>query len=391
MKLVETLFNRVKQRVLGQRKKFGIQIPSDIIKIKDVMVANNFDIYLVGGSVRDALLGKTPKDYDLATDATPDQVIELLRGKPFVKNIIETGKAFGVINVLTDTDEYEIATFRADIGSGRRPDAVNFTNIETDVKRRDLTINALFYDLNTGEIVDLVKGRKDLERNIVRTVGKAEERFGEDRLRIMRAIRFASRFGSNLDSVIDTALLQDSSLEGISGERIRDEFIKSVKSAKSIVHLFDMYQKYDLLKWIFGNLNIDTTGIIEEPDPIVLIASILRLNKPEVVSKGLNTLKYPTEEVAKIVFLLRMLNFNVESVAKFKKMEIASKIAPIQLRRFAKQNQLDSILIDAFLHFQLSVTGDMMIDRGMKPGLEMGKAIEELEAKKFEQLMGKAN
>jgi tRNA nucleotidyltransferase/poly(A) polymerase len=383
MEIIESVFNRIKQRLLGQRKKTHIQVPNDIILIRNAMASKGFDLYLVGGSVRDALLGKEPKDFDLATDATPDQVIATLKGQPFVTNILETGKAFGVVNVFTANDEFEIATFRSDVGSGRRPDGVNFTNINKDVKRRDLTINALFYDLKTGEIVDLVKGRKDIENGVVRTVGKPMDRFGEDRLRIMRAIRFAARFGSNLDEATDMALRNDSSLEGISPERIRDEFLKSFKSAKSITHLFGMYRQYDLLKWIFGKLNVNMAGVIEEKDPIVLIAGLLIKNNLEEVQKALNALTYSWIEVSKIVFLLRMLNFKPELVFRYKKAEIVSKIEPNELIRFAELNALDMKMIEAFVQFKLSVTGDEMLDKGIKPGPDMGRAIEHAEFDKF--------
>ncbi len=139
---------------MEKRIKFDIPIPKDILQIKDIFKKNGFKLYVVGGAVRDALLGKTPKDYDLATDAIPDKV-ETMMAKGGLKTL-PTGKAFGVINVFTDMGEYEIATFREDLSGGRRPDAVSFTDIVGDVKRRDLTINALFYDIDTHEVVDLV-------------------------------------------------------------------------------------------------------------------------------------------------------------------------------------------------------------------------------------------
>jgi tRNA nucleotidyltransferase (CCA-adding enzyme) len=162
------------------RIKFDINIPEDILKIKDVFVKNNKKLFVVGGAVRDALLGETPKDFDLATDALPNEVEEMMNNAGF--KTLPIGKAFGIINVLTDSGEFEIATFREDIGGGRRPEAVEFTTIENDVKRRDLTINALFFDLETNEIVDLVGGIDDLKSKRIRTVGPADERFNEDRL-----------------------------------------------------------------------------------------------------------------------------------------------------------------------------------------------------------------
>lgn len=177
------------------RLPFKMNIPEDIRKIQKVFKSNGKELFLVGGSVRDALLGKPIKDYDLATEAKPDEVIEMLKNQPFITNIIETGKSFGVINALTDNDEYEIATFRSESGyeDSRRPSNVQFTDIATDVSRRDLTINALFYDLDTNEVVDLVGGIEDLKNGVIRTVGDPSERFKEDPLRILRFVRFLAR------------------------------------------------------------------------------------------------------------------------------------------------------------------------------------------------------
>lgn len=369
------------------RVKHIIQMPDDILKIKDVFIANGFKLFLVGGSVRDCILSVKAKDFDLVTDAVPDKVIELLKGQSFVKNILETGKAFGVINVITPSGEFEIATMRTDVGQGRRPDSVIFTTIDQDVLRRDLTINSLFFDIDTNEIVDLVGGIDDLKKGIIRTVGKPEDRFGEDRLRIMRVIRFAARFDSSLDFATDLALRNDSSLEGISAERIRDEFLKSIKSAKSIINLFQMYFKFGLLNYIFGRLHITLHGIVEERNSIILIANVLRKNGTDFIVHQLSGLKYTSEEIAKIAFLVRMFDFKPELVVRFKKYEIMSKISPNEVKRFAELNGWDMKMIDAFINFKLSVTGDMMMKQGMKPGPEMGSAIEQAEFLKFKEYL----
>ena len=191
-----------------ERIKFELEVPNDIKIIHHIFSDNGFKLFIVGGSIRDALLGKSPKDWDLATDAIPDKVESMMEEAGL--RTLATGKAFGVINVFTDTDEFEIATFREDIGSdGRRPDSVKFTTIEGDVLRRDLTINALFFDLDTSEIVDMVGGVEDLKKGIIRTVGDAAERFEEDRLRILRAIRFVSRFDGVLSKDIIFTLILD--------------------------------------------------------------------------------------------------------------------------------------------------------------------------------------
>ena len=231
--------------------------------------------------------------------------------------------------------------------------------------------------------MDLVGGTNDLKNGIIRTVGNPVDRFNEDRLRIMRAIRFAARFGSNLDSTTDQALETDSSLKGISSERIRDEFIKSIKFAKSVVYLLNLYKKYNLFKWIFGALEVDFSIFIEEYDPIVLIACLLRKNNVDLVKKELNHLSYSTEEVSKIAFLLKMLSFKPEMILKYKKAEINSKITSSELIEFSRLNNLDMNLIKKFIGFKLTVTGDDMLKQGIKPGPEMGKTIEQAEFDNF--------
>lgn len=367
--------------------KMSIPIPKDIINIKDVFVKNGYKLFVVGGAVRDALLGKTPKDYDLATNAVPDKVESMMQKAGY--KTLETGKAFGVINVFTDNDEYEIATFRKDIGSGRRPDGVDFTTIDQDVKRRDLTINALFYDIDTGEVVDLVGGVDDLKNGIVRTVGSAEERFGEDRLRILRAIRFAGRFGSGLDPTVDAALKKDNSLEGISSERIRDEFLKGIKTAKNTKDFLNLISKYKLWGGIFPGLNI-SNKFIEEKDPILVVSELLIGNDLVNLSKQLNKLTYSSNENKAITFLVAFTNFDdINGVYKMKKLFDKSGVTTEQLRVFNSINNiLPTNVVDKFINFKLSVTGkDVQDELGIKPGPEMGQAIEKMEINNFKKLL----
>jgi tRNA nucleotidyltransferase/poly(A) polymerase len=375
-----------------ERIKFDLPIPQDIQQIKDVFKKNGFKLYVVGGAVRDALLNKTPKDYDLATDAVPDKVEEIMAKAKF--KTLPTGKAFGVINVFTSEGEYEIATFREDLSGGRRPDAVSFTDIEGDVKRRDLTINALFYDIDTHEIVDLVGGVEDIKNGIVRTVGAPEDRFGEDRLRILRAIRFAGRFGNELDPATDAALQKDASLEGISGERIRDEFIKGIKSAKSQKHFLEMLDKYHLFDWIFKGLNVDMDfigriGSYNHDDYIVLLARLLKNNNLDVLKKKLNELKYTAEEVKAITFLIAMLKLDIDTAVALKKAEQHSGVSKDQIRDLCGKENVSSQLLDAFEEFRLTVSGPEVMDKmGLKPGPELGKAIQNIETNNFKKLLG---
>ena len=372
--------------VMEQRIRMDIPIPSDIQQIQQVFKKNGYKLYVVGGAVRDALLGKTPKDYDLATDAVPDKVEEMMEKAGF--KTLPTGKAFGVINVFTNLGEYEIATFREDLSGGRRPDAVSFTNIEGDVKRRDLTINALFYDIDTHEVVDLVGGVNDLKKGIVRTVGAAEDRFGEDRLRILRAIRFAGRFGSQLDPTTDAALQKDASLEGISGERIRDEFLKGIASAKSVKEFLKMIDKYNLFNWVFNGLSVDKK-FIESQDPILVLATLLKNNSLDTLGKKLNGLKYSADEVKAVTFSIGLLKLSPETAVTLKKAQKHSGVTPEQMKEFGKIEGINSKLLDAFIQFELSVSGPELMDKmNLKPGPELGQAIQKVETDNFKKLLG---
>lgn len=383
--LKEFITRKLRTMLTESRIPFDFVLPKDIIQIKDVFKKNGYNLYVVGGAVRDAILGKQPKDFDLATNAVPDTVEEIMNKAGF--KTLPTGKAFGVINVFTDSGEYEIATFREDVGSGRRPDAVQFTDIETDVKRRDLTINALFYDIDKKEIVDLVGGVEDLKKGIVKTVGSPQERFGEDRLRILRAIRFAARFGSNLDSEVDQALKKDSSLEGISGERIRDEFIKGIISAKSIAQFMSMIERYRLFDWIFKGLKV-SKNFISDKDPILVIASLLKDNDSTVLSKKLNDLKYTVDEIKNIIFLINMLKLTPETAVVLKRAQKNTSLSDEQIKTFGKFIGLDTKLLDAFIRFKLTVSGeDLMKQFNLKQGKELGDAINKAEYENFKKLI----
>ena len=364
-------------------------LPESILLLNNIFKENGFELYVVGGAVRDSLLNIEPKDYDLSTNAKPDTV-EGIMEKNKIKTI-PTGKQFGVINVFMGEDEFEIATFRSDgeYSDGRRPDSVTFGDIKSDAMRRDLSLNTLFYDIDTGEIVDLVGGIDDLKNGIVRTVGDPADRFGEDRLRIMRAIRFAGRFGSEVDPSVDAALKKDNSLEGVSPERIRDEFLKGIKTAKSVKHFLGLIDKYNLWDDIFPGLNISKDSRVEDKDPIIVIANLLKNNDPTKVSKVLNKLTYSSSENKGITFLVALQQFDSpEKVYKFKKLEGKSGVAPSQILKFSVLADIDGKLIAAFDNFQLSVTGqDVQNELGIKPGPEMGKAIEKLEIDNFRKLL----
>ncbi len=185
--------------------------------------------YLVGGCVRDILLGREPADYDVATDATPDRVQQLF------PRSLAVGAQFGVIIVMEEGDgdggaQVEVATFRSDVGysDGRHPDRVVYAKTpQEDVRRRDFTINALMLDPDTNAVLDFVGGRDDLSAGVIRAIGRAEERFREDKLRMARAVRFAARFGYAIEPATFEAIQKLApEIRQVSAERIRDELTK---------------------------------------------------------------------------------------------------------------------------------------------------------------------
>jgi len=180
--------------------------------------------YLVGGCVRDLLLGRTPKDFDVATDARPDRVSELFEYSE------QVGAHFGVVLVRENTSQVEVATFRSDASysDGRRPDAVRFeSDPRQDALRRDFTINALLLDPDTNEVLDFAGGREDLCRGVIRAIGDPEARFREDHLRLIRAVRFAARLGFAIEPATMAAIRRLHGLIGsVSPERVRDELTR---------------------------------------------------------------------------------------------------------------------------------------------------------------------
>ncbi|MBI1940747.1 MAG: CCA tRNA nucleotidyltransferase, partial [Acidobacteria bacterium] len=193
--------------------------------------AEGFQAYLVGGCVRDLVMGRQPKDYDVSTDATPDAVVKIFPGS------LTVGAQFGVVVVPRDEGHVEVATFRSDgrYADGRHPAEVRFAKTaEEDVRRRDFTINGLLYDPVRDKVLDYVGGQADLRARRIRTIGDPIERFQEDRLRMLRAARFTARFGFTLDPAALEAIRRLAPLiHDVSAERVRDEILKMLTEGQA--------------------------------------------------------------------------------------------------------------------------------------------------------------
>ncbi|MFH1615338.1 MAG: CCA tRNA nucleotidyltransferase [Planctomycetota bacterium] len=182
--------------------------------------AEGFEALLAGGCVRDMLLGRAAKDYDIATSAHPSDVCRLF------KRTLKVGAKFGVVMVMTGDIQTEVATFRTDSGyaDGRRPDKIKFSNAREDAHRRDFTINGMFYDPVARKIIDYVGGEKDVKKGVIRTIRDPQKRFGEDYLRMLRAVRFSAQLGFSIEDSAWQAICDNAAkISRISGERIAME------------------------------------------------------------------------------------------------------------------------------------------------------------------------
>ncbi len=258
------------------------KIPEFVKSVSQTLEDANFETYLVGGCVRDMLMGDEPKDFDLATLAIPDEIINLfpktvyennfgtvfvineipLPGLPLNKGEVPTGgggtaSTLETRNLKLETNQVEVTPFRKEgkYTDKRHPDNVTFANnINDDLSRRDFTVNAMAYRIKTGDLVDLYNGQIDLQNKIIRTVGNADERFNEDPLRLMRAVRFSAQLGFAIETGTMNSIIKNAELiKHISSERIRDEFVKIINSNNPAMGV-DMLRRFGLLEYFIPEL-----------------------------------------------------------------------------------------------------------------------------------------
>jgi poly(A) polymerase/tRNA nucleotidyltransferase (CCA-adding enzyme) len=237
-------------------KNFHFKIPKEVSCVTSTLQNAGHEAYLVGGCVRDLLRGKKPKDWDITTNATPEEIVGLFP-HAFYEN------DFGTVGVVTEgvkdktLEVIEVTTYRleASYTDSRHPDSVAFSkHLEDDLKRRDFTINAIACNVSKGRIIDPYKGQEDLERKVVRAVGNPKERFNEDALRIIRAVRLATELGFTISHETAEAITEFApSLQKIAKERIRDEFIRIILSDNPMQGMI-LSQKLGILRYIIPDL-----------------------------------------------------------------------------------------------------------------------------------------
>ena len=370
-------------------------IPQSVKELHTLFQSAGKKLYLVGGSVRDFLTGDKPKDFDLATDALPDEVLEIV-GDKFRTNL--QGRAFGVVVVYTKEvpEGMEIATFREDVSKGRNPEVKLGVTIEDDVKRRDLTYNSLFYDLDTRQIVDLVGGKEDLQSGITRMVGDPIERFDEDSLRILRAFRFASRYEHPLHKDTESAIEKRKQLQNIdpesgemkriSQERVWEEMKKSFKQAKDYRYYLNFFTKFDMWDEVFPGANINT-NLVDSKDFVVVIANLFKNESTlGLADKLAQEYKIELELATKVTLLISLLNFKVEDVFDIYKKRQQCAITDDTILEWLKVQSIDTNELIKFVEYRPSISAQELMSQGFK-GKSLGDEIKRLEIEKFKQMI----
>ncbi len=405
------------------------------ISILRTLHAAGHEAWLVGGCVRDELRGAVPKDFDIATDARPEQV------EAIFPKTIGVGKSFGVMLVLEGGEQFEVATFRAESGytDGRRPDSVTFGDAEADALRRDFTINGLFLNPVTNELRDWVGGEADLKAGVLRTIGDPAERFGEDHLRLLRAVRFAAQLDFQIEPATFAAVHQHAeNINRVSAERIRDELLKLFRPPHAARGL-DLLRDSGLLAHVLPEMML-TIGCEQSPEyhpegdvykhirlmldkmpadaPAELPWTILLhdIAKPATASVGedgrihnyghdklgaemaeviLVRLKFPRKQIDEIVFTVRE-HMHLAVAPKMRKAKLRRMLLRPTFELELEQHRIDCLGSHAkldiynFLRAEQAaleempalikplVTGRDLIELGINPGPPMGKLLNEI-------------
>jgi poly(A) polymerase len=403
--------------------------------------AKGFEALYAGGCVRDQLLGLTPHDYDVATNARPEQVEALF------PRTVPVGVQFGVIIVLEQGAEIQVATFRGDgaYHDGRHPESVRYTDAEGDSRRRDFTVNGLFFDPIEERILDFVEGRRDLESRLLRAIGDPSERFAEDKLRLLRAVRFATTLGFEIDPVTWREILVWSpEIHAVSAERIREELVKILLSPNRL-RGFDLLDESGLLRQVLpemealkgcdqppefhpeGDVFVHTRLMLSmlAPDAsLPLVLSVLfhdigkpatrvvdetgriRFNGHEGVSAGmtlrlLQRLRFPNEVIDAVIPAVR-LHMSFKDVPNMRVATLKRMMArptfeeELELHRvdcLASHGMLDNhaMLIAKREEFgreplipEPLITGHDLIALGMKPGPEFAEVLMSVQTRQME-------
>ena len=287
-----------------------LSMPKEVDFIINKLYANGFEAFMVGGCVRDSLLGKKPNDYDITTNALPDEIISIF------EHTVPTGIKHGTITVIIDKEPFEVTTYRIDgeYINNRKPKEVKFvTNIKEDLSRRDFTINAMAYNHKCG-LIDYFNGQVDLSNKTIKCVGEADKRFIEDALRMLRAIRFSSQLGFKIDSkTLDSIKKNSFLIKNISNERIIAELNKIFLSNNAATGIKLLYEN-NILENIFTlskpNLKFDVLDKVSN-NLSVRLSLFIHIIRTSNYLKLLKSLKYDNATINDVDTLLKNLNYTI--------------------------------------------------------------------------------
>lgn len=355
----------------------GIQIqpPKDALLIIESLQANGFEAGLVGGCVRDSILGIAPKDWDISTSAPVETV------KWLFPNCVLVGEQFGVVT----WKDFQIATFRKDgeYTDGRRPETVEFGTIYDDLARRDFTINSIYVDPIKGIIHDYFNGQKHIEERQLVAVGNAQERINEDYLRMLRAVRFTVKYDFVMNGGLITAISNSvANLNKVSGERVRDELLEIIKYPRA----FDYLTQLGILDTLFPEISVYDVAAIERirvkdfSDPCVRLLGYIRLESFEALEVVSKRLKLSNEQYYKLMDCVinfsdvqryfNLENWEVVELLRKKNIEDVIKYASAILQDgdIETQYQRDKWLFKPQITAQPALTGDDIKALGYEPG-----------------------
>ena len=416
-----------------------LEIPKNAETILHILEKAGYEAYVVGGCVRDSILGRSPDDWDITTSAKPEQV------KALFHRTVDTGLQHGTVTVLMEKEGYEVTTYRVDgeYEDGRHPKEVTFTaSLEEDLKRRDFTINAMAYNPSSG-LVDLFGGLEDIERRIIRCVGNPLERFTEDALRIMRAVRFSAQLGFTIEEETRKALkVLAPNLKHVSAERIQVELVKLLMSphpdylrvAYEAGITAEFLQEFDACMTTSQNTPHHCYTVGEHilhslchvrADKVLRITMLLHdIGKPVVrktdengrdhfkmhgiagekmAAQILRRLKFDNDTIRKVTRLVKWHDDRPEGMTKavrravnrigeelfpyYLEVQQADMLAQSDYRRAEKQERLDKVkeAYETIINEHqcvslktLAVTGKDLIEAGYKPGREIGETLNRL-------------
>lgn len=377
-----------------------IELPKDVRYIIDILTQNGYEAYAVGGCVRDSILGRVPGDWDITTSALPQQVKALFR------RTIDTGIQHGTVTIMLGKNGYEVTTYRIDgkYEDSRHPESVEFTpNLEEDLKRRDFTINAMAYNDENG-VVDIFGGIDDIRNRIIRCVGNAHDRFTEDALRILRAVRFSAQLGFEIDKATkDAARELAPTLVKISRERIHTELNKLLLSDNP--DYFSVVYELGVMKVIISELEGVNSGDIDRlkvlikrtkpclPERYAALLSVIGKDKTRAVLKGLKLDNATISMAVKLVEYLGItpaltepqMRHYINEVGK----EDALRVIDFNLsfadesmhEEYTDMRKLCAHVLergDCTSLKELDVTGKDLVDAGFEAGKQLGELLNSL-------------